>query len=135
MNRTLTILTIDDDSNMRYLTSRTLKTHISDYDLVIHEADNGALGLHHLTTSSSLPDLILLDINMPVMDGLAFLREYENVSLSSNPSPIFILSSMVTYWKQEPVMIPKFVKGLFEKPLNKGHISEIILYLISEYSS
>lgn len=62
------ILTVDDSKMIRTLVARALKL----FDVQILEADNGAAGLE--MARSERPDLILLDVAMPVMDGLEALR-------------------------------------------------------------
>ncbi|MFP4029988.1 MAG: response regulator [Desulfococcaceae bacterium] len=62
------ILTVDDSKMIRTLVGRALKP----FDVRILEAENGAMGLE--TARNERPDLILLDVAMPVMDGLETLR-------------------------------------------------------------
>jgi CheY-like chemotaxis protein/anti-anti-sigma regulatory factor len=62
------ILTVDDSKMIRTLVGRALKP----FDVRIVEAEDGAKGLE--AARSERPDLILLDVAMPVMDGLEALR-------------------------------------------------------------
>jgi two-component system chemotaxis response regulator CheY len=65
------ILLVDDSNTMR----RIQKTQLAGLGIKdIFEADNGEIALIEL--SNNMPvDVILLDWNMPVMDGLAFLKK------------------------------------------------------------
>jgi CheY-like chemotaxis protein len=68
------ILTIDDDPAMREMLRRTLEKE----GWNVREADNGQVGLEQVTAQR--PDVILLDLMMPKMDGFAFvtaLRQQE----------------------------------------------------------
>lgn len=67
----LSVLIVDDSSMMR----RVLRDLISeeDYLHVADEAGNGAEALQKIRQHS--PDIILLDIEMPILDGIGFLRE------------------------------------------------------------
>ena len=65
----LSILLIDDESGIRLLLNRALSTQ----GYSVHEARNGILGLEQ--RQAQRPDLILLDITMPGMDGFAVLKE------------------------------------------------------------
>ena len=70
----LRVLVADDNPVARELVRETL----SDYVAAIDEAANGRETLHRIRealTDSALPDLVLMDIQMPEMDGFAVLRE------------------------------------------------------------
>jgi two-component system, chemotaxis family, response regulator PixG len=73
------ILVIDDDLNIRQVVSMCLKK-LKGWDVVT--AASAKEGLQTILTSS--PDIIILDVMMPEMDGLAFLRQ-----LRSNPATKF----------------------------------------------
>ena len=62
------ILTIDDSKTMRDMLLVTLKQ--AGYDVV--QADDGQAGLSKLEAVGA--DVIITDINMPVMDGIAFIK-------------------------------------------------------------
>ncbi|HEY3860728.1 MAG TPA: response regulator [Verrucomicrobiae bacterium] len=63
------ILSIDDSRTIRLIVTRALMP----YDCVVVEAANGQEGL--AAAAREKPDLILLDITMPVMDGVTMLAE------------------------------------------------------------
>jgi two-component system chemotaxis response regulator CheY len=64
-----TILTVDDSPSIRQMVKLTLST--AGYQVV--EAGNGAEGLQK--AEASPVNMVVTDLNMPVMDGLAFIRE------------------------------------------------------------
>jgi two-component system KDP operon response regulator KdpE len=64
-----TILVVDDEPQIR----RVMRTTLSAQGYAIVEARNGQEALEKLR--SERPDLVLLDVNMPVMDGLEVCRE------------------------------------------------------------
>lgn len=76
--------------------------------------------------TNALPDLILLDLNMPVMDGWEFLEEYASFcdQLPKNIR-IFVLTSSIDEKDRERVSAYNFVTGYLTKPLSK----EIIAHL------
>ena len=76
-----TVLVIEDDAAIR----RTLHGVLNDEGYEVTEAANGLEGLNRLR-SGSRPNLILLDMMMPVMDGRTFsCRVGEEPTLASIP--------------------------------------------------
>lgn len=81
-------LTIDDSRAMRALISRML----TGMGFEVETAEHGQAGLECLDNSTELPDLVLVDINMPVMNGYDFVatmradEHYANV-------PVIVVTS------------------------------------------
>lgn len=74
------ILSVDDSKTIRMIVGRSLKN----YDCVLCEAANGEEGL--AVAASEKPDLIILDITMPVMDGVTMLTKLrEDPALKAIP--------------------------------------------------
>ena len=65
------VLVVDDESDLRQLVAELLLRH--SYDVVV--AQHGREGLERLC--ERCPDLVLLDLNMPVTDGWQFRRRCE----------------------------------------------------------
>jgi two-component system cell cycle response regulator len=63
------ILSVDDSKTIRILVSRALRA----YDCQVLEAGNGQEGL--ALAAREKPDLILLDVTMPIMDGVTMLAK------------------------------------------------------------
>jgi len=74
------ILSVDDSRTIRLIVGRTLRP----YDCVLCEAANGEEGL--AAAARENPDLILLDVTMPVMDGVTMLTKLkEDPALKAIP--------------------------------------------------
>jgi two-component system cell cycle response regulator len=74
------VLSVDDSRTIRLIVTRALMP----YDCVVIEAANGEEGL--AAAAREKPDLILLDITMPVMDGVTMLAKLkENDELKQMP--------------------------------------------------
>jgi CheY-like chemotaxis protein len=63
-----TILIVDDDADIR----STLREILEDESYTVMDAGNGQLALECLQQVEALPELILLDLGMPVMNGAQF---------------------------------------------------------------
>lgn len=83
MNNNVNILVVEDDSAVRNLFTTTLETH--DYKFI--KAANGKMALMEASTHN--PDIILLDLGLPDMDGIEVIkriRTWSNV-------PIIVISA------------------------------------------
>jgi two-component system chemotaxis response regulator CheY len=81
-----TILTIDDSASIRQMVAMTLKSagHI------VLEAGNGAEGYDQATGNTV--HAVITDLNMPVMNGIEFIRKYRQHP-SSKGVPIILLTT------------------------------------------
>jgi CheY-like chemotaxis protein len=111
------ILLIDDDKVINFLHRLKLEEVI--VDCVVDEVLGGQAALDYLTTHEECPDVILLDLNMPGMDGFEFLEEYEKLGKCVDKSKkfLFIVTSSQRDEDKIKVTANRLVKGYFEKPL------------------
>jgi CheY-like chemotaxis protein len=70
-----------------------------------------------------VPRIILLDINMPIMDGWEFLEEYQK---SEEQADVYILTSSSNNYDLEKADGFSNVKGYYTKPINKDTINSIL---------
>jgi len=89
------ILVVDDSMTMRQLIGMTLTR--AGYDVV--EAENGSQGLEKASTGSF--DLVLSDINMPVMTGLDMLRGLRKAEASRFTPVVMITTESQVEKKQD----------------------------------
>jgi CheY-like chemotaxis protein/ABC-type transporter Mla MlaB component len=68
----LKVLTVDDSKTIRMIVKKAFKS----FDSVVFEAENGVEGL--TVASKEKPDLIVLDITMPVMNGVEMLNKLKS---------------------------------------------------------
>jgi two-component system cell cycle response regulator DivK len=107
---TKTILLIEDNEQNRYLTTFLLEKQ----GYTVLSASDGPMGIEK--AGSVLPQLILLDIQLPSMDGYAVARE-----LRKNPAlkdtPIIAVTSYAMPGDREKT-IAAGCNGYLEKPIN-----------------
>lgn len=102
------ILTVDDSSSVRKL----IKIHLKGLGCLVDEAGNGAEGIKQL--SQMQYDLVIIDLMMPVMDGIVMLRMKDAMK---NVTPVIVLTAEVGSELQQAMANP-CVMDYLKKPLN-----------------
>ncbi len=130
MNLSKLILIVDDDYVYKLVTRRMINLCCSDAEVIL--ADNGREAMDLLQgiiqdPSGRLPDIILLDIEMPEMNGWGFLSAFSSLSgLAVNGVRIYVASSSIDDIDGERLRIYPAVKELLVKPFSVSKISSII---------
>lgn len=123
-----TILLVDDESIFNFISTKVLEgLGVSDE---IHSALNGnaALGLinDYLSRSRSLPRLILVDINMPVMDGFDFIYAFQSLDVHHKRTTILaILSSSVSQYDRDRALTLG-IEHFLTKPLSEADLKKVL---------
>lgn len=116
------ILLIDDDALLCEVLAEFLE--LSGYAVI--QAANGRAGLERLA-SGAAPDLILLDLLMPEMDGIRFLGELGK--LGQGLPPVLVLSASATASIVDALQF-SCVAGVIRKPVQPPVLIERIAALI-----
>lgn len=122
----LKVLIVDDSSVMRKIIERALRQSGLNLGDVL-EAGNGAEGLAEATKGGL--DLILSDINMPVMDGLEFLKKLANVDAAKGVPVV-----MITTEGSEARVVEALsagAKGYLRKPFTPEQVKDRITPLLT----
>ncbi len=88
------VLLVDDDDGTNFINRKIIeKAGVAEY---IHTSLNGKEAIEYLSKVSNegiypQPDLILMDINMPVMDGWEFVEVYENLKIGQKGKIIIVM--------------------------------------------
>jgi len=88
------IFLVDDDEDDQLMFKEVIES--IDPSLHCETATNGKIALDKLKVSAYIPDIIFLDLNMPVMNGLEFLIQIKKEkALSKIPVCIFTTSNII----------------------------------------
>ena len=120
----LNILLIDDDPSINFLNKLVIEKSPVRAEVKVHTDASEAL--EEITKNTITPKMILLDINMPVMDGWEFAQRYEQLPESAQSSKIFILSSSISPNDKKKAEQSPVIDGFFSKPLTIDMVNELV---------
>ena len=118
-----TCLLIDDNSLDNYINSLLIQKHNFASEVIALESSEEAL--FELKVGTIKPDVIFLDINMPVLNGFEFLAKYANLDIQKDNAKIFVLSSSLNPADLYRAINTPYVSNFIEKTLNGDKLQEI----------
>ena len=119
-----TVLYIEDNRDNRMLVRRILMA--SDYDFNVIEADNARTGIEIATQSP--PDIILMDMSMPEMDGLTATRILRDID-HLRDIPIVALTANAMEGDREK-SLEAGCTGYIRKPVDVDKLPDEVLHYI-----
>ena len=129
MNKIAIACVVDDDEIYTFTVKRIIeRSAIAEKTIFFH---NGKAALdflvENINQNNALPDLILLDLNMPVLDGWQFLDEF-NLLLPKleKKITIFIVSSSIDEADYSKAREIEAVTDFVVKPLTVEHLHNIL---------
>jgi CheY-like chemotaxis protein len=119
---------VDDNEIDNIINEKIIESN--DFAETILVFQTGRDGLDYLIAHKdkvdALPEIIFLDINMPIMDGFQFLDEFEKLDANVlNKCKIIMLSSSISPKDIDRAASSKHVKKYLNKPLNSRYLQAI----------
>lgn len=113
-----TILVVDDSNSIRQMLTFTLQ----DAGFAVVQGSNGQEGLSVL--QNRRVDVVITDLNMPVMDGITFIREARRLSTAKS-TPILMLTTETQPEKKQEGKLAG-ATGWLVKPFNPVKLLEVV---------
>jgi len=129
MKNLYNICVIDDDSIYQYTIAKTIKSYNLAKEIKIFSDGEEALDflIRNLDHSENLPDIILLDINMPIMDGFQFMEEYVKIKPRVGKKIlIYMVSSSVDSNDIDRAKRISEISDYIIKPIKPGELISIV---------
>lgn len=120
---TMKVLMIDDNELDLLISRKLISKQVNSLEFT--EFNNASEALQYLENLEKNEfDIILLDLNMPEMNGWDFLEEYQKLAV--HKTNVYILTSSLD--TRDKLRSKEFeaVKGYFDKPLKSNYIAEIV---------
>lgn len=118
-----TCLLIDDNYIDNFVTRKLLENSNFAENIIISQSSPEAI--ESLRNGSVKPDVIFLDLRMPVMNGFEFLDEFEKLKIDKDDVKIFMLSSSLDPTDIKRSFDNKYVAQFIHKPLSKKILEEL----------
>ena len=129
MEKINTICIVDDDKVHTYILNKLIqKLELSDHILSYSNGEKAIDAFKEMVSSNVyLPDVILLDINMPEMDGWEFIDAFRNLNTPyGKKTAIYISSSSITQEDQEKAATYHEVLNYLIKPIEPQTLLKIV---------
>lgn len=124
------VFVVDDDKIYHFILKNLLsKNGVSIKPCFCENGLDALAALKDKINSNNLPDVIMLDINMPVMDGWQFLEEFKKLKVTFNlQTPIYLVTSSNDILDINRAKLYKNeISDYFLKPINETDICKIFL--------
>jgi CheY-like chemotaxis protein len=123
------VCVIDDEPLIPFTIKRLAKDVDPSLDIITFTNASSAYNflISNVSNPDVLPDLILLDINMPIMDGLEFLDKFKLIKMTlAKKIIIYVISSTAHVFEISAAKSDPNVSGFANKPLSKEKFEEIV---------
>jgi len=129
MKKPFIICIVDDDEIYQYTITKTIETYKLSRSILVFSDGEEALDfmIENVGNKKDLPDVIFLDINMPIMDGFQFMEEYVKLAPKVGKKiTIYMVSSSVDPADIERAKKISEISDYIIKPINSNQLKKII---------
>jgi CheY-like chemotaxis protein len=132
MNIKFSFIVIDDSELDCYVTQKFLERISKDLVVKTFQSAEQALEIIRENTeeNTSVPTIILLDLQMPMMNGFKFVEEFENLPPEIQKNYMIIILTILTPASNpndvSRILTYKTVNSMVEKPLTKEKLFSLI---------
>ncbi|RMG55353.1 MAG: response regulator [Bacteroidetes bacterium] len=119
---------VDDNEIDNIINEKIIESSSFAENILVFQTGQEALDYlrEHQEDASNLPEIVFLDINMPIMDGFQFLEEFESFSEEVlKKCKIIMLSSSISPKDIDRAASSRYVKKYLNKPLNARYLQAI----------
>ena len=124
------VLIVDDNEIDLFINQKVLEFNDFASEIVNLQSGQRAIDYLNEISEEEIPDVILLDLNMPLVDGFRFLLEFSKMSAPiREKAAIIILTSSYNLRDKEKIAVNPDVKLFLSKPLTDEKLEQIITHL------
>lgn len=123
------VLLIDDNEIDNFINERMITSNHFAQEVIMKNSADAALDfLKTVNDDASCPEIIFLDLNMPVKDGFGFLADFEAMNdIVKGKCKIVVLSSSISPEDINKASTNPHVFKYVNKPLSEKYLDAIIL--------
>jgi CheY-like chemotaxis protein len=125
-----TCLLIDDNYIDNFVTRKILESGNFVEEIVVRQSPGDAI--EALKIGAVVPDVIFLDIRMPMMSGFEFLEEYDKLSIANKENiKIYMLSSSLDPTDMKQSVLNKYISNYIHKPITHKALDDLFAHDLS----